>query len=106
MGGNHFLGQRQHQAAIAGYTADNAMLVKEDLDLLEVNHWLLRPKSRELKSVTNPRRCVGCRRGRPGARKRCRERRCEHIRRRTSTRRLAGESGSGCEEQIIRNHRR
>ena len=106
MRSDHLLRQGQHQAAVPRHATRDVMLVEEDLNLLEINDRLLGPEGRQFEVITDAGQLPGGRRRRPGARERCRKRRCEHIRRRTSTRRLAGERGSDGEKQIVRNHRR
>ena len=106
MRSDHLLRQGQHQAAVSRHATRDVMLVEEDLNLLKINDQLLGPEGWQFEVITDAGRLPGGRRRRPGLRERCCERRCEHIRRRTSTRRLAGERGSGGEKQIVRNHRR
>ena len=46
---DHLLRQGQHQAAVLRHATSDVMLVKKDLNLLEINYWLLGPKVGNLK---------------------------------------------------------
>ena len=56
MRGDNLLRQGQHQAAVLDDAGSDALLVKCNLNLLEINHLLLGPERRELKTVVHLRR--------------------------------------------------
>ena len=95
---DHLLRKSQDQAAVPRHTANNVVLIKQDFNLLEVNHRLLGPKDGQLEIITNPVQLLSGQRRQLGVQERGCQRHCEQIHQRTSARRLAGECGSGSEK--------